>query len=245
MLIISKRETRDYYDMVAGQKGIDKTIVFERHPLTLSYNVTRRGKYIYYNTQNFPSFGKMNQGYNYNNTKVGDKYFKLFLVGFCGKIYIASSVKTVVTVNTPFKTASEVVSYIYGLDNIKKAVCEFEKNDKYFEEFKNKYHDFGLQHIIDCSNDSNIIDLFHIHKTPQFILFDGEKDNLHINGNFKNIGFIKVFDPFMAFQEIEMYITGVLGINNKPTIEISDKDKITGHGFDPKYSFRKEPGNKK
>ena len=49
----------------------------------------------------------------------------------------------------------------------------------------------------------------------------------------------------MAFQEIEMYISGVLGINNKPTVEISDKNKIVGRGFDLKYSFRKDPEKKK
>jgi hypothetical protein len=45
----------------------------------------------------------------------------------------------------------------------------------------------------------------------------------------------------MAFQEIQMFISGVLGIDENPTVEVSDKDKIISRGFDYKWSFRKEP----
>lgn len=244
MYIISKH--KDFYDMVAGQKGIDKTIVFERHILTLSYNANNvDAKHWYVRPTSFPVYGGSRAG-RYRGLSAGDKTFKVFLVGFCGKIYVCAKVSTVVKGRTPFESAFEVHSHIHGIDRIKEAVCEYFNNDKYFDEQKSRWSNHqDLQHVIECTTNPKLLELFHTHKTPQFILYAGEKDNLHINGNLKLVEFFKLFDPFMAFQEIEMYITGVLGINNKPMVEISDKDKIAGHGFDPKYSFRKEPEDKK
>ena len=51
-------------------------------------------------------------------------------------------------------------------------------------------------------------------------------------------------DTFTAFQEIQMYISGVLGTGEKEIIEVEDKYKIPQHGFN-KWSFRREPTKKK
>ena len=53
----------------------------------------------------------------------------------------------------------------------------------------------------------------------------------------KDIEFQRVLDPYTAFQELDMYIGGVLP-DTKPTEEVADKYKIQQHGFD-KWSFRK------
>ena len=60
----------------------------------------------------------------------------------------------------------------------------------------------------------------------------------------KDVSFYKVWDPYQAYQELDMYISGVLGQQEKETINISDKDRIYQHGFDS-YSFRKLPEEKK
>jgi hypothetical protein len=49
--------------------------------------------------------------------------------------------------------------------------------------------------------------------------------------------FQKVLDPFTAYQELEMWISGVLGQNPQP-LEVSDEVKIQQHGFN-EWSFRK------
>jgi len=238
MYIISKH--KDFYDSVAGQKGIDKTIIFERHITTLTFSCKKPGdKNNWWRQLHFPTYGPKSNSFRYNISREGDKKFVLFLVGFCGKMYVVAKCETQVR-ETKFSNVTPVVSYIYGIDNIKAAICDYYNDEDYFK----KSTDKNLNHILACINDPKILELFYTHKTPQFILYDYDKDNLHVNGNLNEIDFFKVFNPFMAFQEIEMYITGVLGINNKPTVEISDKDKIAGHGFDPKYSFRKEPETK-
>jgi hypothetical protein len=232
MHIISK--FKDYYDSVAGQKGIDKTIVFERWEQKLSVSVRSKGIKQWWNPSNFPTYGSM------STKAAGHKHFSLFIVGFCGKIYIGAKVTSTIQHKYAYNDVDSVVSYIYGIDYIKEKVCEYYNNEKYF----NGRRDANLEHIMSFTTDKKMLELFYTYKTPQFILWPGEQDNLVINGCLKDIQFYKMFDPFRAFQEIEMYITGVLGINNKPMVEISDKHKIVGHGFDPKYSFRKEPEDK-
>jgi hypothetical protein len=53
----------------------------------------------------------------------------------------------------------------------------------------------------------------------------------------KDFQFQKVIDPFTAYQELDMWVGGVLGQNKEP-LEVSDSVKIQQHGFD-KWSFRK------
>lgn len=66
-----------------------------------------------------------------------------------------------------------------------------------------------------------------------------EKEDWRINGdNLKDFEFYRVLDPFRCYQEIAMYVGGVLPKPGKPMVEISDKSKITKHGMD-KWSFRK------
>jgi hypothetical protein len=63
------------------------------------------------------------------------------------------------------------------------------------------------------------------------------------NSPLKDCKFFKIKDPYTAFQELDMYISGVLGQQAKEVVNISDKDRIYQHGFD-KYSFRKLPEEK-
>lgn len=66
-------------------------------------------------------------------------------------------------------------------------------------------------------------------------------DNAHVVTNqcLADMEFYCVTDPFTAFQELSMYISGVMGGRSPRTVEISNNDRIAKHGFD-KWSFRKE-----
>jgi len=53
------------------------------------------------------------------------------------------------------------------------------------------------------------------------------------------IGFAKALDPYSAFQELSMWIGGVLGGTSPEIVTIKDdKTLIEGHGFDNRFSFR-------
>jgi len=65
-----------------------------------------------------------------------------------------------------------------------------------------------------------------------------------VNCCLKDFSFFKQKEPTIAFQEIYMYLAGVLGNKENPTIQIDDKVKLQQHGFD-NYSFKKLPQEKK
>jgi hypothetical protein len=55
----------------------------------------------------------------------------------------------------------------------------------------------------------------------------------------KKIGFAKALDPYTAFQELSMWIGGVLGGTSPEIVTIKDdKVLIENHGFDNRFSFR-------
>jgi hypothetical protein len=57
--------------------------------------------------------------------------------------------------------------------------------------------------------------------------------------NLKKYGFMKALDPFSAFQELSMWVGGVLCGQSPSIVEITDDITILeGHGFDKKISFR-------
>jgi len=56
----------------------------------------------------------------------------------------------------------------------------------------------------------------------------------------KQYAFARMADPFTAFQEIQMYISGVLGTNENDMVQISDTDMRDAKGHD-NMSFKKYP----
>lgn len=63
---------------------------------------------------------------------------------------------------------------------------------------------------------------------------------LELNPMLKAYRFPK--DAASAFQDVYLYISGVLGVQAPKTVEIDDKHKAIAHGHDGQYSFRKPPG---
>lgn len=55
------------------------------------------------------------------------------------------------------------------------------------------------------------------------------------------IQFAKKVDPYTAFQELSMFLGGVLGVNARPMAAITDRDQVAKKGFDAKYGFRTRP----
>ena len=68
-------------------------------------------------------------------------------------------------------------------------------------------------------------------------MYDFDKEKLLINPCLSEFEFYRVVDSASAFQSIQSFISGVMGIEEKPMIEIKEKDKIVSKGFN-KWSFR-------
>ena len=99
---------------------------------------------------------------------------------------------------------------------------------RYFREFFN--HSFSKDEIND---------IHFLLDSPIIIVKKRGDENIIINPKLKDYRFYKIVDSFTAFQELSMFIGGVMGGKVPKMVEISNEDKIAKHGFD-KWSFRKE-----
>jgi len=236
MLIINNNK-KDYYDGVVGTMGIDKTLIYDR-------------KLIEIEEEKFPKFFKFERFHFMNkdkpiqsllNLKIKKELLKkypnigFFVIGFCGKLYIGWKLYgEIINHNTSIKDFTFKITYDYDFI---KTIVEPKGWNSNFEE--------DVQKVLNY----NSLQLFRDLKTPTFI-YDGDHNRTNlkdrnklkfiINPLLKDYEFYKVFDSFQAFQEISMFIGGVLGRDEKEIVEVADKYKITQHGFDYKWSFRKE-----
>jgi len=61
-----------------------------------------------------------------------------------------------------------------------------------------------------------------------------------VNGELQRLEFMRVVDPFTAFQEIAMWL-GSQAWPGNAIPAVSDIDMVAAKGFDTKWSFRREP----
>lgn len=250
MLIISK--FKDYYDSAVGH-GVDKTIVYKRDWIrkfdkdprsSTSENQKQWEEYLAGKTWYHPHRTKhrsyVEKGYGHNRKGT----FEHFVIGFCGKLYPG-----VILDNKDYKG---IENAFYDKDKLIKAVKD--KHDLTEDEvdlsapFGFKHNSWGEYRWDRSRGDwfnekdhSGLLSIFEEYKTPCFIKWNQCVD---INPELKEFKFQQVMDPYTTFQEIMMYISGVLGVNEVEVVTLSDKDKLHKKGFDD-WSFKKLPGGKK
>ena len=239
MYIISKQ--KDYYDGVVGTVGIDKTIVYERVLQEIENEKDYPQEIV--ELERGEEVGYWRMGLQRYHVKKEQKRFAgncAFIVGFCGKLYVGWKFYRKIERRFHYSPAWKV-EFTYDADYAA----------KYMETQvgKNTFLHDQLKKI----DNANVLDVFREYNTPAFA-YDCEWSEDNYGGNYrhkfeinpilKDLQFYKVFDAFTAFQEIQMFISGVLGTGEKEMVEIEDKYKIGQHGFD-KWSFRREPTKKK
>ena len=237
MYIISKK--KDYYDGVVGTVGIDKTIVYEREIIEIDDNT----KYPEMFRGNIFGYHKhKNHFLNLDWYGVDSKKYdscSSFIVGFCGKLYLGW--KFYYEVNDKIYVDDMRTDIIYGFENAKKHLIK-------------KHWNININDDVEYISHYNPIELFREINSPIFI-YDSDYNKINIkqyhshsrfiiNPILKDYEFYKVMDTYTAFQELQMFISGVLGTGEKEIIEVDDKYKIPQHGFD-KWSFRRESTKKK
>jgi hypothetical protein len=84
----------------------------------------------------------------------------------------------------------------------------------------------------------------NLHLNSPVVVYE-QYSKVIVNPCLKEYGFQKFMDPYTAFQEISMFMSGVLTNNPEPPNTQTDKAKVTSHGFDPKYGFRTPPKENK
>lgn len=227
-----KSNFKDYYDGV--QRAIfDPSIVYIREQLGYNQGRVHHGRY---------------PDRELESIRTGH-----VTVGVAGKFY------HIVSIGGPIKG----YEYYYDIDSLDKGYEKhFGKKAPEFSYFKSKYGGPServkfAEYFKSGGNIFNPVQsekLFHQYKTPLILLGDygltaeqyytNETFGLIVNPNLSRLQFFKVMDAVTVFQEIYMYLSGVLAGNNKPVPVVSDDDLIVAKGFD-KWSFRKEPNKGK
>lgn len=244
MLIIFKKNQKDYYDGVVGTTGIDKSIVYERKIIEID-DRSQIPKPFYFDIRTKDNNIRKLCNVNINTKQKKFQKFSPFFIGFCGKIYVGwklySTGKSRIdyfrpTINTHFTYDANVIADLIKI------------HDKKTNERKTVFRD-----LVKSVENMDLVELFRKYKTPCFVYdpdnkrteIDGHnKQRFFVNPILKDYQFYKVFDAFQTLQEIQMFIGGVLGTNERETVTIADKYKIQKHGFD-KWSFRKMSEKKK
>lgn len=240
MYIISKN--KDYYDGVAGTTGVDKTIVFERKEEVFE-DRTKFPKPFALNKNGLTYWKTRNPFYDishYDLKKEVRKYdnCSTFIVGFCGKLYVGWKFRY----HNPerrnqfdYNIPEYLIDVVYDFNEALKFLEDKNWRTNIFDNYDSivKYDALNVFRKLNVPYfifDVNSLITKHKYKCePKFIM----------NPILRDYEFYKVFDTYSAFQEIQMFISGVLGTGEKNIVEVEDKYKIGQHGFD-KWSFRRE-----
>ena len=261
MKIVSKR--KDYYDSAQGM-GIDKTLVYVRHPYKAKLDEFEY-KFIKELFNCAPRWS--NNRWRYCKDEL-ECSAEPFIVGFCGKAFpgmrlkiavgkdgygctkfktiYAYSYKKLVEILEKHKLESELKevqdkTVLWGTN--KKSTMEFFELGKRHKEFEKFFirekapiftvvQDMKLQIGLTTSDHSTM-------KHPELV-----SGGLIVNNNLKDLHFFEKIDAFTAFQEISMYLGGVIPRDTPELVEVSDKSMIEKKGFN-ECSFRKMPDNRK
>lgn len=254
---------RDYYDNALAY-GRDDAVTFVRsredmrtndqaaHGLSLltpfiefgiilsDFTQPRYNKHRYRNDINYFSVVEHRNGYD---TTINYSIRPIKVV-FCGKEY--NGVK--VTDFSVYKSASH---YFWTLDSLQEWLSKYNLvvkegvNHSYMYSYgSNKIN--SVEYFTPRAVSSQTLDKL-IENKITIVTYDWDPTPFHVNNttpwqvngdNLKEIGFYKIIDAFTAFQEISMWVGGVLPASSNKMVEISNSDKIHKHGFD-KFSFRK------
>jgi hypothetical protein len=226
MYIISR--FKDYYDSAQGISGIDKNIVYKRE--TVEIPIKQLSPIVMPLTKLELSVPlKKNDIYhNYNH----------FIIGFCGKFYVGFKLykkKDRNDIGPNYYYYLKEVELTYDFNVIEQIIA----TPQLFQEQLKKLQSYGSSIFQELDTPIFIYDSgYQIHYTrrPYPVLF--------VNPSLKDYDFFKCVDPFTAFQEVQMFISGVLTNSEKSDALVSDEIKAAMKGFN-EWSFRKPPQDPK
>lgn len=226
MRIISK--FHDYYDYISHQYGADNMIVYNRQPFESSEELKKMVLKVMWDI-------RYKQGYIAEYNSYVDRRTRWLVVN--GLLYLLVKKST----DTKFKLLTEesLAEFIHDIKTRRHAYFR----DKY------KISDFIG---VDVCKDA-LIPIHNIINQPIFVVeFYGKQDldfgDFTYDGGviryyapvLSELGFPSIYPAEQLYQDISYFIGNEMkpSPDIKPPVEISNDNKIEGHGFDLKQSFR-------
>ena len=247
----------DYYDVVAKHGHSTEGNTYLRNIEDIKIECERQytsEKGWHYSTENHPLSFLIADSINWRNDRYRFKDKTLCEIGtfkilFCGKVYQGIKIVvgmyhyrvpptyycyTVDEVNAVFKNYGSVLPEkllnkrrtVYGLRNLSS------------EEFLN---------VESLNNYFTVKDYSDICIANKYVIASwlgnthGSSSIIKLNCRLQDYEFYRVFDPYSAYQELSMYVDGMLAYPGNMVTDIPDEYKIESKGFDKKYGFRTRP----
>jgi hypothetical protein len=230
MRIIS--DFKDYYDCVMGM-GMDLGTIY-----------LRKKRMVTLDTFPFPRFPCSATQHSEWTVK-----FNEYIVGFCGEIYPMLEVHHSRFEDPTFcynvEDVDACVEKHYRAKNIESYYWRAKDKRKwrYFCDWPHKQRRHDVEKFFQACKDWDKHPEF-FHRGPIFVArYDGSSEMSITYNDQLPTGFVRMFDPYTAFQEIYMFMCN-MAVPLKPIPEVSDADMVVAKGFN-KWSFRKEPRKKK
>ena len=254
MRIIS--DFHDYYD-IGLSYGIDPKIIYKRKTKTVTLERDNISKYDRNKTTEvfevaktvFSGINGLGISLFVPRPHYNRYYLKINSLGcicFCGYIYPFIETR----IERPNKFPE--YQYIYTLremdelidnSNSKKIKQEYyKKNGIYRINTQYNFNQFFNESNKMLYND--LVDLHREYDSPIFIYEQIYNFKMIINPKLTDYKFYQIQDAYTTFQNLSMFMSGILGCKENEIININDKDLKHMKGFDEK-SFRKEPTKKR
>lgn len=242
MLIVSKEH--DYYDAIM-RLGVDKSCIYIRR-LQEYFQDEEGYKKVY---QLIPNKDLKHVGNRYDCgfDNSSDVYIeKIGGIYFCGMYFPFINIIDRKHKKEVFAYSIEEVDRFINTYGSTKDITEYNKRNKSYGIFiplRRRYVS-EIFNVNKNKNETNI-SFHHIIDSPIVLIENNQcrgNSKIILNPILKAYYFFKVFDPYRTFQEISMFIGGVLGGQTPKMERVSDEIRLEKHGFDRKTSFRKEKG---
>lgn len=224
MKIFSK--FHDYYD-VAMRYGVDEDTSYVRNTIELQSN-SELYKRILNHVKSKIDIGCL----TYSK-------FSYFCILFCGSMYFATKKYSLVSQNERcFYDYDSMASYYKHDEDVIHFLETGNSNRRYkhwfrTETLKDVFNKFPLL------KDPETIDIQQSTSPIITVNYSNIRNiEIHIDPMLKPLEFYRVVDPFTAYQELFMFVSGVMGGTSPKMIQIQDKVRFEKHGFDSKISFR-------
>lgn len=230
---------QDYYDCGLAY-GVDENILFTRE--------TNK------QTVDFKNGGNTREA-NLKKTRTErrDKetgWVSVNFLHFCGKVYPFYWVERTKKVGRDLMTCTDIteewIEYTWDIETADERFGEIDKNSWWY---KNRTADYDKE--FESFEDHTLNKKYNSPIVLEYFEYPGYDYNTYgevthvINPCLKDIGFVKVVDPYTAFQEISMYLAMLHHPEDKDLDPVAtDIEKVRQHGMDEKYGFRKPPEGK-
>lgn len=239
MHIVSKY--RDYYD-TASAYGIDKTCVYLREEADFKVEGNHWNSEPYVLVENNKIFlGKLPSPDTKATTSYDYEFHKI-IVGFCGELY------PLIKVTKKGRITRDIHTFcFYEYAELRQFMDEEGIQDRKYGRYSwyadrmSVDSEKGMDAFFDPKSWTKLEQLFHLFRVP---CFDVSWKWVGLNPCLKDKRFMTVKDSATAFQDIYMYLSGVLGAPPPPKEKIDDKIMAASKGHDGEYSFKKPPGKR-